>query len=147
MNKYNATKIVIDDMIFDSLFEGEIYRTLKKLTTYRDNGITLSVKPGVMIKPKCEVFPALNWKCDFRLDHETLGAMNIEAKGFHTREFMLQMQMLEACNPSEFQRTIVIPLDDDVWKLYKRMKNHLWTISQMKERILDPRYWRMLNGS
>jgi hypothetical protein len=148
VNKFNAKKVTIDDTIFDSEFEASIYRTLKKVVSYSDTGITLLIKPGVIIKPKCDVFPERKWKCDFRLEHLEWGAINIEAKGFPTNDFTIVLEMLEACNPLEFDRTVLIPLSEDVWKKYKRLKavDQIWGIAEMKERILDRKYWEKLNG-
>lgn len=145
MSKYHSCKTIVDDIIFDSNFEANIYKDLRRICRYQDSGITLETKPGIVIKPAMKIFKARRWKCDFRVSHPEWGILNIEAKGFPTREFSLYLEMLEICNPIEFDRLIIIPLSEEVCSAYSKMKSQLWTVEQLRTRLTMPEYWRSVN--
>jgi hypothetical protein len=140
MNKYCAKKSVYDDLIWDSNLELNVYKWLCKAVRYQDSDVTLMVKQPVIVKPKCPVFRQRKWKCDFRLsssDHH----INIEVKGFPTRDFTLTLEMLEACNPTEFNRTYLLTENKDVMRLYRGLGGRLIWLPDLRDSFVNPDNW------
>jgi hypothetical protein len=140
-NKYNAIRSVYDSMIWDSNLELGVYKWFKKVLVYRHSEVTLRVKPGVIIKPACNVFKERKWKCDFQLC-STDNHINIEIKGFATTAFTLTLEMLEACNPSEFNRTYILTDCEDVMKRYKKIGDRLLWLPDVTDSIANPANWK-----
>jgi hypothetical protein len=140
MSKYHALRPVYDSLIWDSKLELNVYKWLCKTVRYQKSDVTLEVKPGVIVKPKCAVFKERKWKCDFRLvskdDH-----INLEVKGFNTRDFMLTLEMLEYCNPDEFAKTYVLTENTLVMDKYKKLGERLIWLPNLVDTIVDPANW------
>jgi hypothetical protein len=145
MNKYHAIKHEYDEMIFDSGFELDVYKCLKKAVTYTESDIRLIVKPNIVVKPRFKVFKERKWKCDFRLEHDEWGAINIEAKGFPTNQFTVTLEMLEGFNPVEFNRTVLVSYSVATSHKYRMLNDRIFDINKLHENIVNENYWRILN--
>ncbi len=140
MNKYHAQKSIYDNLIWDSNLELSVYKWLCKAVRYQETAVTLEVKPGVIIKPKGTVFKRRTWKCDFRLVSED-NHINLEVKGFNTRDFTLTLEMLETCNPTEFEKTYLLTENKDVMDKYIKLGDRLIWLPDMKDTIVNPNNW------
>ncbi len=85
-HKYRAKKIKIDGILFDSVYESEIYKELKSRFP-ESGGFSIVVHPHVRIIPEgCKPQPkkTLTWKVDFKITNKHGGEFYVEAKGvFH----------------------------------------------------------------
>lgn len=120
-SRFQAEKIVHDDILFDSLLEHKAYLKLRNLTA-NNSDITLIVKPSILIKPETEYFKKRFWKCDFELNHKNWGSILIEVKGFVTREFTFDLEMLEINNPESFSKLLIITDNDFVRERYEKLE-------------------------
>jgi hypothetical protein len=115
-----ATQIVVDGIKFDSVFESKVYSELLGLTIHY--GKHLELQHPVLLKPATTIYPAINWKCDFRITNFTVRNCNerqdysksilIEAKGTlrgaNSREFIRSMKFLEYLNPTAYANLILV---------------------------------------
>jgi predicted nuclease of restriction endonuclease-like RecB superfamily len=126
-NKYHAHRSFYDDQWWDSDLELDFYKRLQQSFTYQPNNETkVIVKPRILVKPEAEVFPKRYWKCDFRLSHQQQH-INIEVKGFLTRDFMMMFELFEYANPLEFSKTYIASENDDVRRKYAKLgKRFIW---------------------
>lgn len=100
-NKYGAKPVVIDDIRFDSTFEGTVYELLKKFYV----PCQIRCHHPIAIAPASNRFPAWNWKVDFYLPESNL---LIEAKGVRTDEWTGKLRALDSLNPKVLDRLIVV---------------------------------------
>lgn len=106
ITKAESEEKVIDSQIyFPSRLELRVYKELLQVSnTHLDRQVP------IQIKPDCNFFPSLSWKCDFRIwfDDSMDKWYYIEAKGVVTPEFKLQMQMFEQNDPEGFRHLIIV---------------------------------------
>ena len=98
----------VDDCIqFDSKFELQVFLELKKNLGQYDKFIHR--QEMLVIKPPTSNYAPKGWKCDFMI-HAEAGCVKryIEAKGLVTREFKLQLQLLEFFNPIAWENLIIV---------------------------------------
>lgn len=95
-----------DVIYFDSTFECEVYRKLICLVGCEN----VKVQIPLQIKPPTSNYPAIHWRCDFRIlkPSHPREYINVEAKGIPTREFKRNLQYLELFSPDEFSRLMII---------------------------------------
>lgn len=90
-HKYNASKVVVDDINFDSKFEAFCYNLLK---TQKFN---FSTQPEFIIQPKFKdhektILP-IKYKADFLIKTNNYEYI-LDSKGFVTPEFKLKKKLL-----------------------------------------------------
>lgn len=141
MTKYKACKSVYDGYLWDSNLELDFYKRLQIATTYRkDSEVSVIVKPNVLVKPACLVFSIRKWKCDFRLATITKH-INIEVKGFLTRDFMMMFELFEYANPIEFERTYIATENEEVRKKYAKLGSRLIWLPDKNGNFVNPNNW------
>lgn len=92
-NKYGAKKVIIDDIKFDSIAEGEFYLELK---TYESVGAIKILK----LQPKVYLSRArILYKPDF-LIQENGKDYYIDVKGMETQGFKLKAKLWKAYGPA-----------------------------------------------
>lgn len=100
-------------IFFPSELECDVYRELRKY--FPDRCISRQIK--LLIKPATNDYPALHWKCDFKVVKPDNGDyMLIEAKGMITREFIRNVQYLNLFMPMDYERLLFVsrkPMDID----------------------------------
>lgn len=147
MIKYKPVPTWIGETRFDSKFEAEIFKLLRA-GTYRPIGdyyYQLRRQLPIVVKDSCNVFPIRKWRCDFRLDHESLGYLHIEAKGFITDLWLYQLELLEATNPGEFKRVRIVTLNDEVRSKLKKMDAQIYSPMILQRHVNRPTFWEYGN--
>ena len=98
-SKYNAKKVTVDGINFDSKAESEYYLYLKKL---RDAGeiIDFQLQPKYNLQPaftntEGKKVRAINYKADFIVHHNDFTREVIDIKGVETPEFKLKKKLFE----------------------------------------------------
>lgn len=98
-NKYNAKKVTIDGITFDSIDESKYYKYLKKLKAEgRINDFTL--QPKYELQPKFtnrrgkNILP-IHYKADFLVTFPDGTQQVIDVKGMETADFKLKKKMFE----------------------------------------------------
>lgn len=141
MAKYKACRSVYDGYLWDSNLELDFYKRLQIATTYnKTSGVIVTVKPSILVKPDCDVFPAIRWRCDFRL---TSGKrhINIEVKGFLTRDFWAMFRMLEITNPHEFRKTYIATENPEVKNKCAKLGDRLIWLPDKNGNFVNPDNW------
>ncbi|SKB12037.1 hypothetical protein PL11201_290005 [Planktothrix sp. PCC 11201] len=95
--KYQNSPVIMYGIQFDSKWECEVYRLIKSIIppSY------ISVHERVLIKPTTKNYRARYWNCDFIIkDDFDNPLLLVEAKGMPTREFLRQLQLLDAFEPT-----------------------------------------------
>lgn len=121
--RLKAKHTTVDGLTFDSAFESEVYKRLKKLD-YVD--VTRQYK--VMLKPPSEHFSSTLWACDFFVEFQLSGNENgllVEAKGLITKDFVDNMALLECFFP-EFYPNLLLVFPDT----YSTLKNAVSTLNK-----------------
>jgi predicted nuclease of restriction endonuclease-like RecB superfamily len=141
MTKYKAVRSVYDGYSWDSNLELDFYKRLQVATTYvKGSNVQVLVKPSIIVKPECEVFPVSKWKCDFRLSSGKRH-INIEIKGFLTRDFAVMFKMFEYTNPHEFKKTYIATDNEDIKKKYAKLGNRLIWLPDKNGNFCNPNNW------
>lgn len=141
MTKYRASRSVYDGYLWDSNLELDFYKRLQVATTYKkDSDVNVIVKPTILIKPECLVFKAKKWKCDFRLTSSGKH-INIEVKGFLTRDFDMMFQLFEYTNPLEFEKTYIVTDNEDIRKKYSKLGSRLIWLPDKNGNFVNPNNW------
>jgi hypothetical protein len=133
MINIQAQRTMIDGFLFDSNFESKIYNSLKKLCQ-QDEKLILNLQQPIVVKPCTLFFPRRLWLCDFQLIHSDWGYINIEAKGFTTRDFSITLEMLEINNPVDFHHLLVISDNTQVGAKYGLLVQYPEFISTLSDR-------------
>lgn len=87
-SKYNARKIIVDGIKFDSQMESLFYRLLKKKGIEFKMQVKFELQPG--FKKRDKRYMAINYKCDFQIDD-----LVIDVKGMKTPVFNIKKKMFE----------------------------------------------------
>ena len=97
MNKYNATKTIVDGITFDSKKEARRYVILKQTET---NGVIskLELQPKFILQEKFtkkgKKYHAITYKADFRYMFDGREVIE-DVKGFMTETFKLKRKLFE----------------------------------------------------
>lgn len=145
--KYQPVPTFVGHKRFDSVYEANIFKTLRSASyrTLNGHSLRLEHEPGICVKPTCGVFKSRKWKCDFRVTHEIYGTLHIEAKGFITDLWMHQLELLECCYPEEFKRLRVITSNSEVREKLKGMEAQIVSPFQLERHILKHQFWNYGN--
>jgi hypothetical protein len=98
-NKYNAKKVVVDGIQFDSQDESNYYLHLKELKK-KGKIKDFELQPKYELQPKFvnakgkSILP-INYKADFLVTHPDGTQEVIDVKGFETADFKLKKKMFE----------------------------------------------------
>lgn len=101
MSKYGARKVIIDDITFDSIAEGEFYLLLKKM---RENEEIkeFEIQPTFELQPKYKspdgsgkTIRSIKYIADFRITYPDDRIEVVDIKGFPTTDFKLKKKMFE----------------------------------------------------
>lgn len=120
-NKYNANSLYYcqqtgkifqerqdnSNFFFASIFEYRVYQALIEIT--HPNLISLQVP--ILIKHASKNYPAIFWKCDFRIyknHYDKNEYINIEAKGVATKEFKRILKYMDWFSSINHQRLLVV---------------------------------------
>jgi predicted nuclease of restriction endonuclease-like RecB superfamily len=139
-SKHKANRSIYDGYYWDSDLELDFYKRLTKGVNYVSSEVVLRVKPSILVKPPALVFPARRWKCDFQLQHSSKH-INIEVKGFLTRDFMMMFEMFEYCNPREFEQTYIVSGNDDVRRKYVKLGSRFIWLPDATYHFINPSNW------
>jgi hypothetical protein len=101
--KMGNVPIEVDGIKFDSKFEFKTYQVIRAHFPKE----MIEVHKKVLVKPPTSRYPAKYWRCDFTVGVKA-HILLIEAKGFPTKDFKRQMQMLDYFNPTEFSKVRII---------------------------------------
>lgn len=105
---FSSKRKTTRDIYFASTLELDLFLVLSR--EFSRDRIVLQVE--LMVKPETILYPALFWRCDFRVYGAPRSGVrnyvNVEAKGFKTEEFRLKLQFLELYNPTEYERLVLI---------------------------------------
>lgn len=98
-NKYNAKKVVVDGITFDSQEESNYYlhlKELKKIGTIKDFELQpeYELQPK-FVNPKGKTVLPINYKADFLVTHKDNSQEVIDVKGFETADFKLKKKLFE----------------------------------------------------
>lgn len=143
MNKYKAKRVYYhpqtgqvlpsphsqDAIPFDSILECSTYLALVNLV----GAGNIIRQCSLLIKPPTDRYTAIFWKCDFRVykgNDNPFDYINLESKGFVTREFIRNLRYLEYFSPVDYDRLMLVAnqpielLDNnvDVWMLPQAIK-------------------------
>lgn len=88
---------------FDSTIEAKVYQRLRMAFKKSQ----LSRQHSLLIKPKTRFYDGLYWRCDFRVMTDR-SWINIEVKGLALPSFKRDIQHLQAHNPIEWERLIIV---------------------------------------
>lgn len=94
---------------FDSQLELNTFIQLKKV--FND----------VLIHQKIEIFPNKFWRVDFQIQHKN-NTFFVESKGFITREFKLQLEILKHYNKNTFDSILFVTSNLETLKQLKRLQ-------------------------
>lgn len=99
MSKYRSTKAMIDDIVFDSIREGNRYRELKLLERagkIKDLSLQHKFELQPSFKKNGKTFRAINYIADFvYFDLERMRIVVEDVKGFKTKEYLLKKKLFE----------------------------------------------------
>lgn len=114
MNKINAKRSLIGDMVFASKYEAKIYLIIQNWIIKRGKSrFILSNQQSIQISNN-QYFPDSRWKADFFLvdclNHKSLV---IEAKGHIFKEFKYILIALSNHNPSLMDKLLIISDNQD----------------------------------
>lgn len=96
ISKYNAKKVIIDGIKFDSKVEGEYY---KHLLQEKEEGKIkdFTLQPEFILQPKFEKngkkYLPIKYKADFKIIHNDDRIEIVDIKGFTTTDFKLKNKM------------------------------------------------------
>lgn len=96
MSKYNAKKLTVDNIQFDSQIESRFYLYLKE---QKDNGEIkdFELQPEFILQPKFEKdgkkYLPIKYKADFKVIYNDDSIRIIDIKGFTTTDFKLKNKM------------------------------------------------------
>lgn len=98
-NKYNAKKVVVDGVQFDSKDESNYYlhlKELKELGKIKDFKLQpeYELQPK-FINPKGKTILPIKYKADFLIFHNDGTQEVVDVKGFETADFKLKKKMFE----------------------------------------------------
>jgi hypothetical protein len=96
---------------FDSMLEFKTFQILKSFFILDIN---------LFIHHKIELFPNKFWRVDFFVKVKSYSIL-IESKGFITREFRLQLDILRHFNPIAFNKLIIVSDNKDVLDKFQRL--------------------------
>lgn len=114
-----------DAIFFASTFEFEVYQQLLLLVGKQN----LELQVPIKIKDKTDAYPAIYWRCDFRIRKPFSRGeyLNIEAKGIPTREFKRNIQYVELFSPNEFKQLLIIGGENSPARIDRRVQ--VWTLT------------------
>ena len=112
-SKYNAKKIIIDGIKFDSTMEGLFYRLLKKNNTEFTMQPKFELQPG--FKKRDKKYMALNYIGDFRIKD-----FIIDIKGMKTPVFNLKKKLFEY----KYSELDLLCLTKCPWKYHENAMVH-----------------------
>lgn len=98
-NKYNAKKIIVDGIKFDSEAEAQFYAHLKA-KKHKGEIKDFQLQPEYELQPKFKnpkgktILP-IKYKADFLVTHKDGTQEVIDVKGFETADFKLKKKMFE----------------------------------------------------
>jgi hypothetical protein len=92
-SKYNATKIIIDGIKFDSKKEGKYYRELKAM---KASGKILSFALQFVFQVTINGINICKYRADFKVLYPDNRAEIWDVKGFKTPVYRLKKKMVEA---------------------------------------------------
>lgn len=105
-SKYGNKKIIIDDILFDSIAEGRRYEELKLLMQDKSEWGISSLK----VHPVFEIFPGyikngkrvrpIFYEADFDITHNNGIRKIIDVKGVKTKEWRMKQKMFEYQYPN-----------------------------------------------
>lgn len=96
--KYKATKVTIDEIVFDSKAEGKYYEELKR---QKEKGIiqNFSLQPTFLLqeafKKNGKSFRKIEYRADFKIFYPSGEVEIIDVKGMVTPEFKIKQKMFE----------------------------------------------------
>ena len=92
-SKYNATKIIIDGIKFDSKKEGKYYRELKAM---KASGKILDFALQFVFQVTINGISICKYRADFKVFYPDNRAEIWDVKGFKTPDYRLKKKMVEA---------------------------------------------------
>jgi hypothetical protein len=101
-----AERVNERDIFFASKLEFRVWMKLCSLLDLRQ----ISRQSPLRIKHQTGIYPAMFWRCDFRVWelHNPANFLNIEAKGLALPEFKNTLQHLECVSPSDWRNLVVV---------------------------------------
>jgi hypothetical protein len=103
--------------------------------------VKVIVKPNILIKPESKVFGKRTWRCDFRLIATNKKHINIEVKGFLTRDFVMMFELFEYANPIEFEKTYIASENEEVRRKYAKLGSRFIWLPDKNGNFIDPNNW------
>lgn len=90
---------------FDSKWELEVYKVITSIIPPN----YVSIHQKVLIKPTTKNYRARYWRCDFAIrGNEGELFLLIEAKGIPTRDWLRQLQLIDATEPSLIDKIRIV---------------------------------------
>lgn len=134
-NKYNAQKITVDGVTYDSKFEAKVGAILLEYFPREQ----IEVHQRAVIKPACNYFKARTMSIDFLiLDKKDEPLLWVEAKGYSRRDFKLNLETLAYFNPYVFQRLLIVfeSKGSANHPFYKPIKHKVILYSELRKYLL-----------
>lgn len=103
--KYSNTPVHYHGINFDSKWELEVYKVITSIIPPN----YVSIHQKVLIKPTTKNYRARYWRCDFAIrGNEGELFLLIEAKGIPTRDWLRQLQLIDATEPSLIDKIRIV---------------------------------------
>lgn len=100
--KYNAKKVTIDNIEFDSKAEGQYYLHLHERVN-KGEIVSFSLQPKFLLQDAFQkngkTFRKIEYKADFEIIHQDGSIEIIDVKGFETADFKIKRKLFEKKYP------------------------------------------------
>lgn len=119
MNKYNATKVKVENELFDSTLEFNTWQVLTDFTKISN----ITRQYPLQVIPESHYFKPVHYFVDFAIHiPQTKKEFFIEAKGVATNDWMLKYKLLWHYYPEIAKKLFVVCHHNSIRKLNRQLR-------------------------